>query len=433
MKHRTTVYPGFRYIQSRGGIKEFELKNNKLRVLLYKDTSFPVVALTVTYRIGARFERKGYTGATHYLEHLLFKGSKKYNKKNGKLFDRVMQSRGAKINATTSFDRTNYYEFLPMEHLEEAIRYEGDRMRNALFTEKDKVTEMAVVRNEYERGENDPNEALEKKILEEMFKVHPYRYAIIGLREDIERVPRARLKAFYDSFYHPNNAYVSIVGNFEERDVMMAIKKYFGVHKAVTITPPEIETEKDQNKERRVVLKRSTGAPIVVFAYRLKGVSGIDATSLDAVASILGGGQTSRLHRALVDRGTAVRVHASAYPLLDHSLFFISVTLSPNGNPKDVEKVIKSEIAKFIRNGASKKEVEIYKEKSLADCAFSRDGYLSISGELTEAISLGDWTRYVRRESEIRACSARVIKSAAKSALSNQNVTIGILETQKQS
>src|SRR5262245_3771381 len=188
------------------GITEYMLDANGLKVLLMPQQAAPVVAFMVAYRVGSRNEAVGHTGATHLLEHMLFKGTPTYNKGNGRQIAAVLQIQGALFNADTWYDRTRYYEMLPSDQLELAIHLEADRMRNSFIVDADRQAEMTVVRNELERGENDPGRVLDQRVWALAFREHPYHHPTIGWRADVEGVPTARLKEFYDVFYHPNNA-----------------------------------------------------------------------------------------------------------------------------------------------------------------------------------------------------------------------------------
>src|SRR5258708_4426208 len=160
---RTASMPSFRFVREVENVREFELLKNGMRVLLYKDTSAPIIAVNVTYHVGSRNEVTGTTGATHILEHMMFKGSKNFNPKKGN-DTRALINKGADFNATTWNDRTNYYEVIPKEHLPHALGLEADRMRNLIFDKKELDKEMVVVHNEYERHENEPSDALDKEV-----------------------------------------------------------------------------------------------------------------------------------------------------------------------------------------------------------------------------------------------------------------------------
>jgi zinc protease len=205
---------GFVHVRTEQDISEYRLDANGLTVLLLPDHSAPAITLMVTYRVGSRNESYGTTGATHLLEHLMFKGTHEHNKEVGSGFDQLLERTGAITNATTSLDRTNYYETVGSQDLALAIELEADRMRNLRLREEDRRPEMTVVRNEYERGENNPAEALEKEIWATAFLAHPYHHSTIGWPSDFEKVPIEKLRAFYDTFYWPNNATVTIIGDF---------------------------------------------------------------------------------------------------------------------------------------------------------------------------------------------------------------------------
>ena len=185
----------FKKIDTVDGIEELELTANGLRVLLVPEPAVPVATVCVVYHVGSRNEGVGHTGATHLLEHLMFKGSRRFDPRAGRSIARTLERVGASYNATTWFDRTNYYETVPPEHLELALELEADRMRHALLRDEDLVSEMTVVRNEFERGENEPFDVLIKDSFAIAFREHPYHHPTIGWRDDIENVTIDRLRA----------------------------------------------------------------------------------------------------------------------------------------------------------------------------------------------------------------------------------------------
>jgi len=219
---------GFEVLAQERGVEELKLASNGLRVLLLPDPSVPVVASCVVYHVGSRNEAVGHTGSTHLLEHLMFKGSHKFNPSEGRPIARVLERVGAYFNATTWFDRTNYFETLPPEHLELALELEADRMRAALLRPEDLATEMTVVRNEFERGENDPFDVLLKESFAIAFREHPYHHPTIGWRSDIEATSIDRLRAFYDTFYYPDNASLVLVGTFDREAALDLVARHFG-------------------------------------------------------------------------------------------------------------------------------------------------------------------------------------------------------------
>src|SRR5438045_5264240 len=189
---------------------------------------------------------------------MLFKGTPTFNKDRGTQIAATLQRIGADFNATTWYDRTNYFETVPSDQLELAIRLEADRMRNSFIADADRQAEMTVVRNELERGQNEPSEVLDEAVYAAAFREHPYHHPTIGWRADVEGVPTSRLKEFYDTFYHPNNATVILVGDFDESEALQLISKHFGAVRASVKPIPEVYTDEPrQQGARRLVVRRA--------------------------------------------------------------------------------------------------------------------------------------------------------------------------------
>jgi len=186
----------FELVREKAGFREYRLRSNGLSVLLLQNRVAPVVTFAIVYHVGSRNEAVGHTGATHLLEHLMFKGTPEFDRAKGTAVAAVLDALGARFNATTWFDRTNYYETIPSDKLEVAVRIESSRMRHALLRDEDRVPEMTVVRNEFERGENSPFQVLYKHTFATAFREHPYHHPTIGWRSDIEEVSTARLREF---------------------------------------------------------------------------------------------------------------------------------------------------------------------------------------------------------------------------------------------
>src|SRR5580698_4852105 len=222
--------PGFTYIKSLGGIDEYRLDANGLAVLIMPDHSAPVVTFQVTYRVGSRNEVTGTTGATHLLEHMMFKGSERFNDAKGNSIKQYLERVGGQFNANTAVDRTSYFATIGRDDLEGYVAIEADRMRHLWLHEADRQAEMTVVRNEYERGKNDPDNVLMEEVTAAAYVALPYHHPTIGWRSDIEHVPIGKLRDFYDTFYWPNNATVSVIGDLEPAATLGLVKKYYGVY-----------------------------------------------------------------------------------------------------------------------------------------------------------------------------------------------------------
>ena len=228
---------GFTYVKTLGGISEYTLDANGLRVLVLPDRSAPVVTFMVTYHVGSRNEVSGTTGATHLLEHLMFKGTENFNRTKGNSIDQLLERVGATYNATTWLDRTNYFANLGKAHLDAYVAIESDRMRNLWLRESDRQPEMTVVRNEFEIGENSPIQALDKEINAVAYIAHPYHHPTIGWRSDIEKVSIEKLREFYNTFYWPNNATATLIGDIDVTDALALVKKHYG---AIPLAPNPI-------------------------------------------------------------------------------------------------------------------------------------------------------------------------------------------------
>ncbi|MEK7510835.1 MAG: pitrilysin family protein, partial [Patescibacteria group bacterium] len=417
--------PGISFVRELGGISEYELKSNGLKILLAPDASSPVTGFMVTYHVGSRNEAIGYTGSTHLLEHLLFKGSVKFNREKGTQMDKLLESKGAVVNATTWFDRTNYYEIIPRDVLPLAIEIEADRMRTARITQKDKESEMPIVWNEFERGENLPIEALDKQVWATAYQAHPYHHSTIGWRSDIENVSIERLQQFYNDYYWPNNATVTVVGGFDPKEALTLIKKHFGVHpKAPKAFPPVYTTEPPQEGERRAVVRRA-GVDMVGIAHKIPEGNHADIPALIVLGALLSGDKASRLHRALVDTAKATEAQTLCYQLFDPGLLMTYVTLPKGIKHEAVERIVKEELAKLQSTPVSTKELARIKRQVRVEMANQRDGAYTFLSSLNESIATGDWTRFVTLGPALAKVTAADVKRVAKTYFSDDQATIG--------
>jgi len=416
----------FNQIKKSGGITEYQHKKNGLTVLFLENHNAPVITFMVTYRVGSRNEAIGHTGSTHLLEHLMFKGSEQFNKEEGTAIWNVLQDVGAMINATTWFDRTNYFELLPKEHLPQAVKIEADRMRSAFIRDDDRKSEMTVVRNEFERGENDPWEALDKNIWATAYQAHPYHHSTIGWRSDIENVPTERLKEFYDTFYWPNNATVTVIGDFDKAKTLVLLDQKFGSISRSPHTIPEMyTTEPIQEGPRRITVKRAGEMPIIGIAHKIPEGTNKDIYALQILGRILGYGKTSRFYKRFIDTGLAADVNVWSYPLHDNGLFITYLFIAGDDSCEDVEKEILDEYAKIISDGVDVEELQRAKSQINAQTAFTRDGTYSVASNLNEAIALGDWTYYTTFLKRIKNVSLDDIRCVAKTYLKEDQSTTG--------
>ena len=416
---------GFSFVKTVGAISEYQLTANGLAVLLLPEHSAPVVTFMVTYRVGSRNEVTGTTGATHLLEHLMFKGSDAFNRTKGTSSDQFLERVGGNYNATTYLDRTNYYAEIGNEHLEGYIAIEADRMRNLWLREEDRRPEMTVVRNEFEIGENDPEQALDKEITAAAFQAHPYHHSTIGWRSDIEKVSIEKLREFYDTFYWPDNATVTIVGDFDPYAGLALVKKYYGgIPKAPKPIPQVYTEEPAQSGPRRVTVRRAGELGVVGVAYKTPAARHADIPALNVLASILSSGKTSRFYRALTDKNLTLNVSANTGYFHDPSLLNIYANLAPGATHEQVEKVLLEEVDRAKTGGVTPAEVATALGKIKAATAYKRDGYFSIAGNLNEDIAAGDWTLYYTLDAAMAKVTAADVTRVANQYLDiNQSVT----------
>ena len=416
----------FKHIKSSGGIEEYQLKSNGLKVLMLQDSSTPVATFMVTYHVGSRNEAIGYTGSTHLLEHLMFKGSRNYNKEKGTAIWDELQNIGAQINATTWNDRTNYFEVVPSQYLEKAISIEADRMRYSFLRDEDRQPEMTVVRNEYERGENSPFDVLDKNIWATAYQAPPYHHSTIGWRSDIENVSTERLKDFYNIYYWPNNATATVIGDFNVDSTLSLIEKYFGEHSKSEHEIPKVYTEEPQQEgPRRIVVKRTGQAGITAVAHKTPHGLHNDIHAIHLLGKILCDGKSSRLYQKIVDQGLATSLFMYDFPFKDNGLFITYAFLTPEVSNQKVEEIILDEYNDIINNGVDQEELNRAIAKTRATVAFSRDGSYAVASALNEAIAIGDWEFYTNFLDNIEAVSTENIQLAAKQYLVEDQSTVG--------
>ena len=417
---------GYTKIKEVGGITEYRLDSNGLSVLLSEDHSTPVLTFMVTYHVGSRNEVTGTTGATHLLEHLMFKGTEKYNKANGNHIDVKLGNIGARLNATTWNDRTNYFESIPSNYLEVAVDIESDRMRNLLLRKEDKDAEMTVVRNEFERGENSPFQALDKQIWAAAYIAHPYHHSTIGWRSDIENVPMSKLRDFYNTYYWPNNATVTVIGDFNTNNALEIIKKYYGkISKAPHEIPQVYTTEPEQQGERRVIVNRAGQLGVVGVGYKVpKGLSH-ETYALSVLDKILTEGKSSRFYKALIDKNVAVNVFDYYVPFRDPGMFIPYVFLAPGVKHEDAEKIVLNQVDSIKQAGVTQEEVTRAINQIAAETAYGRDGSYSIASQLNEAIAIGDWTFYATFLDSIKNVTPQDVQNVVKQYFTENNCTVG--------
>lgn len=414
-------------ILTRHGVTEYLLENG-LRVLHKRDTTAPVVAVCITFHVGSRNEAPGHTGSTHILEHLLFKDSKHFNKDNGKAVFAYLERFGAQLNATTWVDRTNYFELLPAEHAEEGIAVEADRLRGSLFNDADLASEMTVVRNEYERGRNNPYELLEEEVMATAFTTHPYRIPTIGTKEDIEGSTVAKLREFYDTFYWPNNATLAVFGDIDAAGMEKLVTKHFARIPRSPHEIPQLEAlEPVQEKPRKCEIRHAAGVSIASLSYKIPEACHADYTAVYALGTILAGGFSSRLREKLVDKGLAADASVMVPFWHDPSAMTFTATAAPGVSPDKLAALIRRETQKAAREGVTAEELSRAKARIASQASLERDGIFNEIRAVSEGVAVGDWALAYRFEGDIAGLTLRAVNAAAKKYLNAAGETQGLL------
>ncbi len=417
---------GIEHLRTLDGIEELRLQSNGLRILLYPNEGLPVASVMVTYEVGSRNEVTGTTGATHILEHMMFKGTPNYNKENGEDYSSQMERIGARSNATTYFDRTNYYAVLPSDDVSLAIQLEADRMRNLRILPEDLASEMTVVRNEYERGENNNVRTLIKEIYAAAFLAHPYGHPTIGWLSDIVNTSPEKLRSFYDTYYWPENTYLSIIGGFDREETLDAILRHYGSMANAPKALPVMDTiEPEQLGPRRLIVERTGQVGVVSIAYKVPAGADKDWAALTLLEQLIGADKTGRLYRALEDKGKAAATFTFAPQLRDPGLFFFAAYLTPQATHEETEAIMLEEITKVVEQGIGEEELARAKSVIRANTIFQRDGPYNIASEINEAIAMGDWARYINLPKAIETVSAADVQRVAAKYFVTRHSTTG--------
>lgn len=420
----TTIAQSPELVTEVEGITEYRYENG-VQVLLFPDDSKPQFTVNMTVLVGSRHEGYGESGMAHLLEHLLFKGTDTYPDTPKWLKDKGVLN----MNGTTWYDRTNYYETLPAskENLEFAIHLEADRLLNSWVRGEDLASEMTVVRNEFERGENSPQTILFQRIMTNAFQWHNYGKSTIGNRSDIERVPIDRLRSFYRKYYQPDNIMVVIAGKFDEAHALDLCDKYFG-----SLNRPKRELEKTyteepvQDGERLVTLRREGDVPLVGAGYHFPSAGNEDFAAAQVLATILGMEPSGPLYKQLVEPGLASSVSTFTVKSHDPGMMLAMSDLPADADIDDVRGKFITAVEGIAEAGIDSEDVtravrSIMKarEKTFADSA-------KFAVALSEWRAYGDWRLYFLHRDRLEKVTAEDVTAAAKKYLVPANRTMGI-------
>lgn len=406
------------------GITEYRLDNG-LRVLLFPDPSKPTITVNITYLVGSKHENYGETGMAHLLEHLVFKGTPKHPN-----IPQELTEHGASPNGTTWLDRTNYFETFAAteENLKWALDLEADRMVNSFIAKKDLDSEMSVVRNEFESGENDPFGVLMERITSTAYLWHNYGKSTIGARSDIENVPIERLQAFYKKYYQPDNAVLTVAGKFDEAKTLEMINQYFGVIPKPTRELPVYYTkDPTQDGERFVTLRRVGDVQLAGVFYHTPPSSHADAAAVQVLGNILGGQPYGRLYKNLIDAKKANNVYAFTMAFREGGQLMGFAEVAKDKSLDEARNILlKSFDELATTHPPTTEEVERAKNDILKNLELSFNSSQTVALRLSEAIGAGDWRLLFISRDRLKKVTVDDVKRVAAYYLKPDNRTVGV-------
>jgi len=401
--------------------------DNGLRVLLLEDHRSPIVSFQMWYRVGSRNEHRGSTGIAHFLEHLMFKGTPT---RGPKQFARLVEENGGQDNAFTSQDVTSYFVDIAADKLDLVIELEADRMQNLLLDPKAIASEREVVIEERRtRTEDDPGGFLGEEVGSLAFKAHPYGQPIIGWMEDIKRVTPAEIRAFYKTYYVPNNAMVVAVGAFRARGALEKIQRSFGRIPRGKTPPPVLAVEPPQNGERRVTVKKEAQLPIVYLAWQVPNQRSADAPALEVLSTILSGGRASRLYRDLVyQRQLALEAGGDySYFALDPNLFWFWATPMPGQTPETLEAELTAHMERLKKEPVTDEELARAKNQLESAFVFQEDSVHRRAALLARFELIGGYALKDSFIAKIRAVTAADLTRVAGLWFAPSQKSVGVL------
>lgn len=406
------------------GITEYKLANG-LRVLLFPDPSKQTITVNITYLVGSRHEGYGETGMSHLLEHMVFKGTKEKHKEVAK----EISDHGAQFNGTTWLDRTNYFETFAStdENLDWALDMEADRMINSRIAKSELETEMTVVRNEFESGENDPGSVLMERVVSTAFLWHNYGNSTIGARSDIEKVPIENLQAYYRKYYQPDNAVLLVAGKFDPTKTLKLINEKFGIiPRPERVLTPTFTAEPTQDGEREVILRRVGDVQQVGMAYHIPSGLHPDFIACDVLVDLLTDAPSGRLYKALIDTKKASSQFGYTFQLKEPGLVYFGAEVLKTKSVDSVKNIMIETIEQFAKKAPTQEEVDRIKTKGIKNIELLLNNAQRVGVGLSEYIAQGDWRLLFHTRNQLEKVTAADVQRVAAKYFQSANRTTGI-------
>ena len=418
-----TLPAGVQKVTSVEGVTEYAFPNG-LHVLLFPDNSKPKITVNVVYKVGSRNEAYGETGMAHLLEHMTFKSAAD----GREIFKELTDRAAGNFNGQTSFDQTMYFETVNAsdENLKWALGLEQDRMVNMTITQKDLSTEMTVVRNEMESGENNPTNILVERVMAAAYNFHNYGKTVIGARTDVERVPASSLKVFYTKYYQPDDADLIIAGQFDESKALAMVAETIGsIPKPERVLAQPYTVEPTQEGERSVILRRVGNLQAIMAAYHVPAGLHPDMAAVNVMAQVLGAPQTGRLYKALVDSQKAVAATMSARDQHDPGVAMAIVRLKPDQSIDEAQQILLKTVEGLGTDPPTQEEVDRAKARILKNIELALTNSESIAIMLGRYVGDGDWRALFLDRDEVSNVTVADVTRVAKAYLKSSNRTLG--------
>ena len=419
-----TLPQGVQKVTAVEGVTEYAFPNG-LHVLLFPDNSKPKITVNVVYRVGSRNEGYGETGMAHLLEHMTFKSAEDGRQLFKELTDRTG---GGNFNGTTSYDQTMYYETVNAgdDNLRWALDLETDRMAHMTMLKSDLDSEMTVVRNEMESGENSPLNVLDERVMAAAFNFHNYGKTVIGDRTDVERVPVENLAVFYHKYYQPDDADLIIAGQFDASKALAMVSQTLGAlpRPSRVLTQP-YTVEPTQEGERFVTLRRIGDIQGIIAVYHIPAALHPDMAPLEVMSQVLGAYETGRLYKALVDTKKAVAVSMGANAMHDPGVALAFVQLKPDQNIDDAQQVLIKTIEGLAADPPTQEEVDRAKTRILKNIDLAMTNSQTVAMMLGQDAGEGDWRSFYLMRDEVGKVTPADVTRVANAYLKSSNRTLG--------
>ncbi len=408
--------------------------SNGLTVLIKEAHTAPVASFWVWYRVGSRNEHIGITGISHWVEHMLFKGTQMFPKGAA---EKAIAREGGVFNGMTWYDFTTYLATLPTARIELALRIEADRMVNAVFDPDEVAAERTVIISERQGAENDPEFLLNEEVMGAAFRVHPYGNDTVGHMCDLETMTRDQLYAHYDTYYKPGNALAVAVGDFEAGEMLRMIEQHFGSIPDGPGVPPMNAGEPSQRGVRRVVVEEQSNVAYLQMVFRAPTVHEPDffaLTALDAALTgasgltFFGGGLTnksSRLYKALVETELATTISGTLVPTVDPFVYGLSATVRAGHTLAEVEEALEAELARVVAEPVAQEDLDKAIKQTKAQFAYSSESVTGQAMWIGFSEIFADYAWFENYIANLGTVTVEDVQRVAQKYLHRSNRTVG--------